>query len=416
MRILVFSMLLFASLGPVAQAEDWPRFRGPSGQGISTETGLPVHWSATSNVVWKAEIPGEGWSSPIIFGNRVFLTTATDNGVSCRVLCIDRKDGSILWNKEVFQQVPKRKERMNSYATPTPVTDGQSVFAVFGDGSIASLSNTGGVLWTNRDFKFYSQHGLGASPILDEDLLIMPYDGSSEGEDKKVGWQKPWDQSYIVAVDKRTGQLRWKAKRGQSRIAHVTPNILKENGNAQLISGAGDVVQGFDLKTGDRIWSVYSQGEGVVPSIVLGDGLIFTGSGFEKSTIRAVRTGGKGDVTKTHIAWETTKGVPTRPSFVYVKPYLFSITDGGVAMCLKAETGEMVWQERVGGNHSASPIFADGKIYFLSEEGESAIIEAQPEFKVVARNSIGERCQASCAVSQKQLFIRSDKNLYCIGR
>jgi outer membrane protein assembly factor BamB len=337
MRIFIFSILLITSFGPVAQAEDWPRFRGPSGQGISTETGLPVHWSATSNVMWKTEIPGEGWSSPIIFGDRVFVTTTTENGVSCRVLCVSRKDGKILWNKEALLQVPKRKERMNSYATPTPVTDGQSVFVVFGDGSIASLSNTGEVLWTNRDFKFYSQHGLSASPILYEDLLIMPYDGSSEGEDKKIGWQKPWDQSYIVALDKRTGQLRWKAKRGQSRIAHVTPNILKENGTAQLISGAGDVVQGFDLQTGDRIWSVYSQGEGVVPSIVLGDGLIFTASGFEKSTIRAVRPGGKGDVTKTHIAWEETKGVPTRPSFVYVKPYLFSVTDGGIAMCLKAE-------------------------------------------------------------------------------
>lgn len=399
-------------------AEDWPRFRGPNGQGISRETNLPLVWSATSNVIWKAEVPGEGWSSPIVQGDRVFVTTATEGGETCRVICLDRKTGKLLWNRSVFQQTPRRKERKNSYATPTPVTDGESVFAVFGDGSFGALTVDGMLQWTNRSFPFYSQHGLGASPILYQDLVIMPKDGSSEGEDKKVGWQKPWDKSFIVALDKKAGAVRWKTPRGMSRIAHVTPAIWVEGGKAQLISGAGDVVQGYDPLTGERIWTAYSQGEGVVPSIVFGDGLIFTSSGFEKSTIRAFRTGGKGDVTGTHVAWEVTKGVPTQASFVYVSPYLYSVTDGGVAMCLKGATGEMVWQERIGGNHSASPVYAEGRIYFLSEEGETVVIGAGPEFKILARNSIGEgqRCQASMAVSQKQIFIRSDKNVFCLGR
>ncbi len=409
-------VLLFIWLTSSVRAENWPAFRGPTGQGISTETGLPLQWSKTSNVAWKAEIPGEGWSSPIVYGDQVFVTTATGNGVSCRVICLDRKSGKVRWNTEVFQQTPRRKETRNSYATPTPVTDGKHVYVAFGDGSIAALSVSGKVVWTNREFDFYSQHGLGVSPVLHEDLFIIPFDWSSDGEDKKVGWQKPWDKSFVLAIDKNTGKVRWKAKRGLSRIAHVTPNILPENGGHQLISGAGDVVQGFDLKTGERIWSVFSQGEGVVPSIVIGGGLIFTGSGFEKPTIRAVRPGGKGDVTKTHIAWEQTKGVPSVPSFIYHKPYLFTITDGGVASCLKADTGEIVWQDRIGGNHAASPIYAEGRICFLSMEGESTIIEAKPEFKVVARNTIEEACQASYAVSQKQLFIRSEKNLYCIGQ
>ena len=200
------------------------------------------------------------------------------------------------------------------------------------------------------------------------------------------------------------------------RIAHVVPNILREAGREQLISGAGDAVQGFDPMTGERIWSVYSQGEGVVPSIVIGDGLVFSASGFERPTIRAVRTGGKGDVTKTHIAWEQRKGVPMIPSMLYVKPHLYAITERGVATCMKADTGEIVWQERIGGSHSASPIGAEGRIYSLSEAGESTIIEAGSQFKVVARNTINERCQASYAVSRKQLFIRSAGNLYCIGR
>lgn len=408
--------LLLLGINLELTAENWPGFRGPTGQGMSREKGLPLEWSSTSNVAWKAEIPGEGWSSPIVYGDRVFVTTATDGGISCRVICLKRQTGQILWNKEVIQQTPKRKEKRNSYATPTPVTDGKRVYAVFGDGTVAALSMEGNVIWTHGDFKFYSQHGLGVSPILYRELVIVPFDWSSVGEDKKVGWQKPWDKSFILALDKKTGKVRWKGQRGLSRIGHVTPNILRENGRDQLISGAGDVIQGFNPNTGERIWWVRSQGEGVVPSVVIGDGLIFTASGFEKPTIRTVRTGGKGEVTQTHLAWEQTKNVPSVPSFVYVKPYLFVVTDGGVVACLKAETGDLVWQERIGGTHAASPIYAGGKIYFLSMEGESVIIEAKPEFKLVARNSINEYCQASLAASQGQLFIRSEKNLYCIGK
>jgi outer membrane protein assembly factor BamB len=332
------------------------------------------------------------------------------------VLCLKRQTGEVLWNREVIQQTPKRKEKRNSYATPTPVTDGKQVYVAFGDGTVAALSMKGDVIWTNRDFKYYSQHGLGVSPRLYRDLVIIPFDWSSEGEDKKVGWQKPWDKSVILAFDKKNGKIRWKGQRGLSRIGHVTPNILSENGRDQLVSGAGDVIQGFNPHTGERLWSARSQGEGVVPSVVIGDGMVFTASGFEKPTIRAVRTGGKGDITQSHIAWEQTRNVPSVPSFVYVKPHLFTVTDNGVAACLKADTGEIVWQERIGGTHAASPIYADGKIYFLSMEGESVIIDAKPEFKIVARNSIAEVCQASPAASQGQLFIRSDKHLYCIGK
>lgn len=356
----------------------------------------------------------------------MFVTTTAESGASCRVLCLDRKNGAVLWNVEVFQQVPRRKEGKNSYATPTPVTDGEHVYAVFGDGSVAALSKDGSVLWTNRDVKFYSRHGLGASPLLHENLLIMPCDGSNVigspgaypkvSDEERLGWQIPWDKSFIAALDAKTGKPVWTGQRGLSRIAHVSPNILRENGMAQLISPAGDVIQGFDVKTGERRWSVFSQGEGVTPSFAMGDGLIFTSSGFEKTTIRTVRTDGKGDVTATHIAWEQRKGAPTQPSLLYVKPYLYAITDGGIAHCYQGANGEIVWEERVGGNHCASPVYADRKIYFLSESGETTIISAGSEFKIVARNSIGEKCQASMAISQKQLFIRSDKHLFCIGQ
>ncbi|MDX1953252.1 MAG: PQQ-binding-like beta-propeller repeat protein [Verrucomicrobiota bacterium] len=400
----------------VSLGENWPRFRGPTGQGISSETAIPSSWSPGEGIKWKTSIPGESWSSPIVWGDSVFLTTTVEMGQHCHVLCIDRKNGEIRWNKKVFEQVPLRKEGKNSYASSTPVTDGKSVFAVFGDGSVAALDFNGQILWTNRDVKFYSQHGLGASPVLYRDLLIMPFDGSSTGEDKTVGWQKPWDKSFINAYDIKTGKVRWTAKRGMSRIAHVTPNLLVENGETQLISGAGDVVQGFNPDTGELIWTAASRGEGVVPSIVIGNGLIFSASGFEKSTIRAMKTGGKGDVTETHIVWEQTKGVPSLSSFVLHQDYLFAITDGGVASCLEAKTGKQLWQERVGGKHSASPVLVDGKIYFLSEEGETAMIEPGPEFKILGRNSINEKCQASMAISQGNIFIRSEKKLFCIGK
>lgn len=416
---------LLAGTALLSRAENWPSFRGPTRQGISAEKNLPLHWGAESNVVWKAAIPGVGWSSPIVWGDRVFLTSATDNGTSCRVIAVGARSGKVLWDKEVFKQVPRRKEGKNSYATPTPATDGKHVFAVFGDGSVAALDFEGAVVWTNREIQHYSRHGLGASPILHGNLLIMPYDGSNpvtaagnwpnNSSEERLGWQIPWDKAVIVAFNTQTGKRAWTGKRGQSRIAHVSPILIEHNGTTQLISPAGDAIQGFDPKTGELIWTVYSQGEGVTPSPVTGNGLVFTSSGFEKSTLRAVKLGGKGDVTKTHVAWEERKGVPTQPSLLYVKPYLYAITDGGIAHCYKGESGEIVWEERIGGNHSASPVYADGKIYFLSETGETAVIEAGSQFKEVARNKLNEKCQASLALSGGRLFLRSEKNLYCIG-
>jgi outer membrane protein assembly factor BamB len=207
----------------------------------------------------------------------------------------------------------------------------------------------------------------------------------------------------------------WRGSRGFSRIGHVTPNIVRHGGRDVLLSGAGDVIQGFDLATGERLWTARSQGEGVVPSVVIGDGLVYTASGFEKPTVRAVRLGGQGDVTETHMAWEQTRAVPMMPSFLYVAPHLFTINESGIALCLDAETGEVLGRRRLGGNYSASPIYAEGRIYFHSEEGETTIVEATPEMPTIATNSIPEHTQASMAVSDGRIFLRTEKALYCIG-
>ncbi len=232
---------------------------------------------------------------------------------------------------------------------------------------------------------------------------------------ERLGWQVPWDKSYILAVDKKTGKEKWRGQRGMSRIAHSTPNIMIVAGKPQLISAAGDVIQGHDPATGERLWSVPSFGEPCVPSIVIGDDLVYSAPGSYKPAIRAARPGRAGQEAK--VVWEQPEQMPMLASFVYAKPHLFTIKETGFAMCLNAETGEIIWKQRLPGSYSASPILAEGRLYFLSDDGQATIIEAGPQFKQIAKNSIdGGKCMASIAVSQGRLFIRSEKALYCIGR
>ncbi len=412
-RVLLSLCLLFSITSScLVHADNWTRFRGPNGQGISEETNLPIRWSSTENVVWKASIPGNAWSSPIVLDDRVFLTTTTDEGADCRVICVDRKSGDIRWNTLVHRQELNPKRAQNSYATPTPVTDGKQVYCVFSDGAIVAVDLDGELVWKNTSVKYRSIHGLGASPILAGDQLIMPFDGS-RADKSKVGWKIPWDEAVVLSLDTATGDVRWKGSRGKSRIGHVTP-ILIDSGN-QIVSASGDCVQGHDVKTGERIWSIYSQGEGVTPSPVIGNELIFTSSGFEEPTIRAIRMGGQGDITETHIAWEQTKGVPALPSFLYIDPHLYSITRDNILYCIDAASGDIVWLKRLSGSYSASPVFADGRIYILSEEGVCLVLRPGAKYEEITRNTIDEKCMASLAVSQGQFFLRTAENLYCIG-
>ena len=393
--------------------ENWMQFRGSTGQGISSEKQLPITWSATKNIKWKASLPGNGWSSPIVFEDHVFITTASEEGVSCRVICVNRNDGSIEWNTEVHRQKPGAMRKQNSYATPTPVTDGKYVYSVFYDGTVIAVDFTGKIVWKNSEVKFFSLHGLGASPILANGQVIMPFDGSSR-KDTQVGWKIPWDKAVVLSLDAGNGSVRWKGTRGDSRVGHVTPLLI--NDGSQLVSAGGDRVQGFDPETGKRIWSIYSQGEGVTPSPAVGGGLIYTSSGFEAPTLRAIRLGGQGDVTKTHIAWEQKRGVAALSSLLYVKPYLYSISRDNILHCIDASSGKIVWLERLSGVHWASPVYADGKVYILSENGVTIVLRPGAKYDEVARNDIGDTCLASMAASQGNFYIRSAQHLYCIGK
>ena len=238
--------------------ENWPGFRGPTGQGISREKNLPLTWSLQESLAWRAQVPGLGWSSPIVWDDRVFVTSASPDGTSCHVICFDAANGNIVWDKEAFRQAESRKMAENSHATPTPATDGKLVYAAFNGGRIVAVDFKGNVVWNWRDNHFVSKHGLAASPILYRDKLIMPFDGNGPADINNIGYLTAWDGAFVVALDKRTGQEKWRGKRGLSRQAHVTPMVIEVNGKPQLVSGAGDVVQGFDPESGERLWTIRS--------------------------------------------------------------------------------------------------------------------------------------------------------------
>lgn len=413
----IFSFVAVSAQEP----ENWTRFRGPNGQGISRATNLPVSWSTGENIAWKTDIPGEGWSSPIVWNDHIFLTSTTDDGKNCHVIAVDRKTGKILWDKIVFTQTPNQHMHdMNSHATPTPVTDGKAVYAVFSGGSFVALDFNGGILWSSSDLNYYSHHGLGVSPILYGDLLLLAVNPSNREEPINLGWTQPWDKSYLLAVDKNTGKERWRGMRGMSRIAHATPAIMKVNGKDQIISPAGDVIQGFDPADGKLIWTVASSGEPCVPSPGIGDGLVYS-SATNREPIRAVRPDGQGDCTATHIAWEQKGYTPMMSSFLYVKPFLYTCTDGSFFCCLDAATGEFLWRLPLrSGALNPSPVYADGKIYVLSEKGTTTVLNPSGDPKkpaeIIAKNELNELCRASIAVAGKQLIIRSSDRLWCIGK
>lgn len=394
MRALLFLLLCVPIL-----AEDWPEFRGPTGQGHSTERGLPLTWSETKNVKWKVAIPGKGWSSPAILGDRIWLTTATEEGKSLRAICVDRNTGAITQNVEVFRlknlgpMSPK-----NSLASPTPVLEGDRIYLHFGAHGTACITQTGEIVWKTRLDYDNGQHGPGGSPVLYENLLIVSCDGN--------------DYQFVAALDKLTGKTKWKKLR-EGYQAYTTPLVVRLPAGDQVISPGAFRAIAYEPSTGKEIWQVkYGDGFSNVPRPVYGNGLVFICTGFQEPSMLAVRVDGRGDVTKKQIVWTLKRGAPLTPSPLLVGEELYVITDNGIATCLDAATGKEHWKARVGGNHSASPIYADGRIYFLSEEGESVVVAPGKELKVLAKNELDGETLASMAVSGGSIFIRSRTHLY----
>ena len=386
-----------------AQTQDWPEFRGPTGQGHSSERGLPLEWSESQNVRWKTMLRGRGWSSPVVAGSRVWLTTAIgeSGGASLRALAFDVESGAEVVNVEVFRlSDADLKNPKNSHASPTPIIDGDRAYVHFGgDGTAALDAASGAILWKAR-FPYASQHGSGGSPILYKNLLIFSADGH--------------DEAFVVALDTRTGTVQWKTERRKPfDQAYTTPLVINVGGRDQLVSIGAYRTAAYDPMTGKEIWFVrYEDGFSNVPRPVFGHGLVFIATGFQQPTLIAVRPDGTGDVTATHVAWSLTRGAPYTPSPLLVGDELYVISDLGVLTCVDAKTGMLHWQQRIGGNHSASPIVADGRVYFLSEEGVATVIAPGTVFQKLAINELDGATLASMAVSRGSIFIRSLSHLY----
>jgi outer membrane protein assembly factor BamB len=394
-------------------AQEWPQFRGPSGQGHATTAALPLEWSETKNLVWKVPVPGTGWSSPVVGNGLIWLTTAAEvrdgrrsAGVSLRALAYDAATGAERVNVEVFRATnPNARHQKNSYASPTPVLDGDRVYVHFGAEGTAALSTAGAVLWKTT-LSYESQHGNGGSPVLYRDMLIVSCDGNGGPGD-----------AFVVALDAKTGKTRWKkTRRPPADQAYVTPLLITVNGVDQLVAPGAYRTTAYNPVNGDAIWSVsYDDGFSNVPRPVFGKGLVFIATGFNDPTIIAVRPDGTGDVTRSHLAWTLTRGAPFTPSPLLVGDDLYVVNDNGILTLVDAVSGKIVWQQRLGGNYSASPVFAAGRIYFQSEEGVTTVIAPGRTFRKLATNALDGAMLASLAPVDGAIVLRTDTHLYRIG-
>jgi outer membrane protein assembly factor BamB len=410
-NLILLAVIAAAALASVSSAEDgWPQFRGPGGQGLSEARDVPLKWSATEHVAWKHEIPGSGWSSPAVAGGRVFLTSAVpakdaaEGDLSLRALCFDAATGQSIWDVEVFREVKAKAPGIhskNSHASPTPIVDGKEIYVHFGHQGIARLAWDGSVVWRNTELKYPPVHGNGGSPALVGDRLIFSCDGASE--------------PFVAAVSRKDGKTLWKTERkGDSakKFAFSTPLAIEVDGKTQIISPGAGSVGAFDPESGREIWRVNYDGYSVIPRPVFGHGMIYISTGYDTPVVMAIRAGGKGDMTESNVAWKLAKGAPNTPSLLLVGDELYMVSDKGVASCVDAKTGKVVWQNRVGGNFSASPVFAEGKIYLQDEEGKGVVLKAGRKFEKLAECNVGERTLASIAVVDGAVFLRGDKHLF----
>jgi outer membrane protein assembly factor BamB len=403
MRSSMASLAFVFLLGNTLSAEDWPGWRGPRGDGTSQETGIPVQWSRSENVRWKVPIPGTGHSSPIVWGDRVFLTTCLKQAQQRVLLCLDRHTGKMLWQRTVLTAPLEPKHPLNSYASSTPATDGQHVWVSFLAGSdvmLACYDFHGNRMWMRSPGKFYSKHGFCSPPIVYKDLVITNGDHDGDG--------------YLAALDKTTGAPRWRTERPNHTRSYCPPLLIEAAGRMQLVLSGSKCVASYDPDTGKLIWIIDGPTEQFVASLVYLDGVLFLTSGFPEYHILAIRPDGTGNVTQTHVLWRTTHAAGYVPSPIAYGKHFFNVKDDGRAGCWEHRTGQEMWLERLGRHHSASPVEAEGRLYFTDDDGSTFVVRAGPKFEILSRNDLHEQCRASPAIAHGALFIRTTEHLYCI--
>lgn len=405
MRIRITLLIVLLGTGP-SWADNWPAWRGPRLDGVSTEkSSFPLTWSDTKNVVWKTEIPGKGHSSPVVWGDRIFLTSCVESTGERLLICVNRGDGAIVWQKTVVKCPLEKKHNLNSYASSTPVTDGKHVWVTFleqPDIRVACYDMAGERQWMVSPGKFNSPHGFCSSPILYDDLVIVNCD-----QDKQ--------EAFLVGLEKATGKERWRADRPNRTRSYCVPLLIDAAGKKQMVLSGSMCVASYDPATGKQHWIIQGPTEQYVASLVYDQNVLFLTAGFPELHIMGIDPGGSGDVTDTAILWRTNKGASYVPSPVAQGGLFFVVSDGGVASCFEPKSGERHWMERLGQHHTASAVAANGYVYIPADDGTTFVLKASPKFEVVHKNKLKEEIYASPALSDGQIFIRSAKNLYCIG-
>lgn len=426
MAILILLALLLPHSSP---AQNWPQWRGLSATGVSEEKGLPTEWGAGQNIAWKVALRGLGTSTPIVWGDRVFITSQIGDGpfeqrgrdfpeasvarktgqkekVQFLVEAFRRTDGHLLWEYRFDAKSELQPVHMkHNLASPSCVTDGQMVYAWVGTGQLVALTLEGKLVWSRHLGKEYSPFqilwGHGSSPLLYKDSLILLCDHQAA--------------AYLLALDKRSGKQRWKADRGANRRAYSTPYLVSGEKGDELIINSSERIDAYHPATGEWLWQVGEPNKVPVPTPVSHNGVLYTSRGYNSGPYMAVKPGGRGDVSKTHVLWEVKTGAPYVSSLLYYRGLIYMATETGIASCVDATSGQLLWRERLGGVFSASPVAADGKVYLVNEAGETFVLEAGRELKILARNRLEERTLASPAISRGQLFLRTDQHLVSVA-
>jgi outer membrane protein assembly factor BamB len=399
-----------------AFADNWPQWRGPALNGISAEKNLPLRWGAEENITWKLAMPAFSGSTPIIWGERIFINLA--DGDNLFLWCVDRTKGAVIWKQPLGSgNVKMRKQNMSS---PSPVTDGRNVYVMTGTGVLKGFDFNGKELWSRDIQKDYGRFGLNwgyaSSPLLYEDALFVPV----------LHGMKTDDPSYVLRIDKKTGRTVWKVERPTNAIrespdAYITPALLRYGNNVEIVITGGDCVTGHDPATGKELWRANGLNPDnnpfyrIVASPVVFDGIVYAPTRVKPLT--AIKAGGRGDITESHRVWQFQNG-PDVPTPVTDGKYFYIVDDRGVMWCLDAKTGQPIWgpQRIKSGTYSSSPVLADGKIYVTNEDGLTTVVKAGPTFEVLAENPLNDYCLSSPAVSDGQIFIRTTQYLYCIGK
>jgi outer membrane protein assembly factor BamB len=413
------TLVMFVSLSGMTATAQWPQFRGPAGDGHAASKALPLSWAENKNVAWKTAIHGRGWSSPVVLGDQIWLTTATSDGGELFAIAVDKATGKILHDLKLFEvATPQYAHPFNSYASPTPAIEPGRVYVTFGAPGTAALdTTTGKVVWERRDIECNHFRGAGSSPVIFRNLLILHFDGS--------------DRQFVMALDKRTGKTVWRTERsidfqdlgpdgkpqadGDFRKAFSTPHIASFGGRQILISLGSKAAYAYEPLTGKELWRIEERtNHSASTRPVIGHGMVFYPSGFANPHLLAVRPDGKGLATDATIAWRVTRGVPQKPSLALVGDLIFMVNDRGITSAVEAKTGEIVWTSRIRGEYSASPLAAPGRVYFFSEDGRTTVIETGREFKVLAESELGDGFMASPAVDGDALILRSRSHLYRI--